>query len=136
MFKKHEFSVTPRSLFAPDGRPWKCLIKRKHHSHDEADTLIICLVCEIARLNQSNTDFSVKILSPDTDVLILAITSAVCYPTCRIIFKLLSRKNRRELDVDAIVKKLRRQKANLAFLAHMSALDVIKLVSSTALPKH
>ena len=25
MFKKHEFSVTPRSLFAPDGRPWKCL---------------------------------------------------------------------------------------------------------------
>lgn len=24
LFKKHEFSVTPRSLFSPNGLPWKC----------------------------------------------------------------------------------------------------------------
>jgi hypothetical protein len=85
---------------------------RKHHDHDEADTLIVCVAGEIARLNQSNSEFSVKILSPDTDVLMLAINYCVmCVPGCRIIFELPCGKNRRELNVDAIVNKLGEHKA-------------------------
>ena len=74
--------------------------------------MIVCVAGEIARLNQSNSEFSVKILSPDTDVLMLAINYCVmCVPGCRIIFELLCGKNRRELSVDAIVNKLGEHKA-------------------------
>ena len=72
---------------------------RNHHDHDEADTLIICVAREIARLNQSKEDFSVKILSSDTDVLMLPNNSVVHSSRCYLIFELLSGKiSSSELD--------------------------------------
>ena len=56
-------------------------------------------------------NFLVKILSPDTDVLMLAINSAVYSSRCYLVFELLSGKARRELDVGTIVRKLGEQKA-------------------------
>ena len=74
--------------------------------------MIICVAREIARLNPSKEDFSVKMLSSDTDVLMLPINSVVHSSRCYLIFELSSGStSSRELDVGAIVHKLGEQKA-------------------------
>ena len=86
---------------------WTC----NNHDHDEADALIICVTGEIARLKNLGVNLSIKILSPDTDVLMLAIDYAVHSLNCDITFELLSGKARRQLNVRAIVNNLGEDKA-------------------------
>ena len=84
---------------------------QNNHDHDEADTLIICVSREIARLSSAEDQLSIRILSPDTDVLMLLIHYAVHSVESNITFELLSGKTRRELDVRAIVNKIGEDKA-------------------------
>ena len=93
---------------------------QEHHSHDEADTLIICVTREMARLNNSLGTFSVKILSPDTDVLMLAIDYSLNQPTINIVFELLSGKARRKLAINMIIEKLGESRAKGLLGAYVS----------------
>ena len=82
-----------------------------NHDHDEADTLIICVSKEIERLSTAENQLSIRILSPDTDVLMLLIHYAAHSVDSNVTFELLSGKTRRELDIRAIVNKLGEDKA-------------------------
>ena len=73
--------------------------RHTEHKHPEADTLMICLVNE---LYKSIPVMNVKIVSPDTDVLILSLHFVAENPSAIIIFELISTKGRRFLSVNGI----------------------------------
>ena len=75
------------------------------YDHDEADTLIICIIREIIELE--NQQLKVRIVSPDTDVLMLALHFA----NYIIVFELLSSKSRRQINVNSLVNCLGRSKS-------------------------
>ena len=67
------------------------------HDHDEADTLIVCIMREVLELENQQIKF--RILSPDTDVLMLVLYFAAKETSSNITFELLNSQNRRQVDV-------------------------------------
>ena len=78
------------------------------HKHPEADTLMLCIIKELAQLKPN---VSVLLISPDTDVLILALHFNAIYPSSTVIFELLTSKGRRKISTNKIYE---------AFGAHVS----------------
>ena len=74
------------------------------HSQPESDTLIICLVRELCNL--VGADRPVRILSPDTDVLMLAVYLASTGCAAEIEFELLNSKARRIIPVSSLAAQL------------------------------
>ena len=73
------------------------------HSQAEGDTLVICLVRELTRLRSEQ---SVKILSPDTDVLMLSLYLTTTGCMSRVEFELLNNKARRTIQVSTLAAHL------------------------------
>ena len=75
-----------------------------NHNHDEADTLIVCILRELLHPDQSKA----RIISPDTDVLMLLVEYAatVCPSNRLITFELLSSNSRRDISVNQVVQSL------------------------------
>ena len=69
------------------------------HKHPEADTLMICLINELNRLIPN---LNILLISPDTDVLMLALHYVATHASTNIIFELISSKGRRILPINEI----------------------------------
>ena len=81
----------------------------QNHDHDEADTLIVCIVREVLKLE--NEQLKVRIVSPDTDVLMLALHLTANIANSNIVFEVLSSKYRRQIDVTSLVNSIGRLKS-------------------------
>ena len=87
------------------------------HTHIEADTLIICLVRELADLRAGSL---IRILSPDTDVLVLSVyLTAIDCTSAVIEFELLNAKARRIIPVTAVSDKLGQVKSQALLAAYI-----------------
>ena len=87
-------------------------------SQVEADTLIISIVRELADI-LSDQSPRIKILSPDTDVLILALYLVSIGCSSNIEFELLNSTARRIIPVTPLVPKLREKKARALLAAYI-----------------
>ena len=86
------------------------------HSQVEGDTLVICLVRELSRLRSEQ---SVRILSPDTDVLMLSLYLTTTGCTSRIEFELLNSKARRTIQVSTLAAHLGEMKIRALLSAYV-----------------
>ena len=77
------------------------------HKHLEADTLLICVINKVAELwrqSTQSTRISIRLISPDTDVLMLALNFlAMSGTSIEILFELLN-KNRRQIRINQIIE--------------------------------
>ena len=69
------------------------------HKHPEADTLMICLINELCQLVPN---LNILLISPDTDVLVLALHYVATHSTANIMFELLASKGRRSIPINVI----------------------------------
>ena len=88
------------------------------HSQVEADALIISIVRELADI-LSDQSPKIKILSPDTDVLILALYLVSIGSSSNIEFELLNSTARRIIPVTPLVPKLGEKKARALLAAYI-----------------
>ena len=87
------------------------------HNHFEADTLILCCIKEILEL-QTATSF--KVVSPDTDVLVLSVHFLASYNIqTPILFELTTSSGNRVMSVNVIVGQLWIEKANALLGFHV-----------------
>ena len=73
--------------------------RQSAHKHPEADTLMLCLIHELYALVPA---MNVRLISPDTDVLMLALHYVATHPTSNVNFELLNPKGRRLVSVNHI----------------------------------
>ena len=81
----------------------------KKHDHEEADTLIICIIREVVKVLKKT--LKIKIVSPDADVLVLAIRLVAEVSNVNMLFELLCSKSKRLLDVNFLVNYLGQSKS-------------------------
>ena len=89
----------------------------RDHKHFESDTLLLCSIRELVQLNKA---LSFKIVSLDTDVLVLSVDYLVNSPyPVEIEFELITSRGCRTLSVNTIVEELgeEKSKALLGFLS-------------------
>ena len=125
---KHNYIVAYDQIICSNITAWSTVT----HSQVEADTLIISIVRELADI-LSDQSPKIKILSPDTDVLILALylVSIVC--SSNIEFELLNSTARRIIPVTPLVSKLGEKKARALLAAYiLTGCDQIGKFSTVA----
>ena len=79
------------------------------HNHYEADTLLICMLKELNSLDGQQQIMG--IISPDTDVLMLALHLSAKEMSIKFLFELLNSKSKREIDVTSVIDHLGRPKS-------------------------
>ena len=80
----------------------------QNHDHEEADTLLICIIREIIEKKQPK----IKIVLPgNSDVIVLVIQLSAQPSNVDILFELLSSKSRRQIDINYLVNHLGQSKS-------------------------
>ena len=76
----------------------------ENHNHDEADTLLICMLNEMHRLHGGQR--RIRIISPDTDVFMIAFDLSTKRQGIHFVFELMNSKETREIDVKKAVNHI------------------------------